>query len=173
VAHLAADLAVILPDDRPGMLAKAIGCVSARGINIRRLLGDERRSCTADARPARREECLNEAGFRVCRNSRWRSFPWPTSRAPRGLSENRRSPHQRALQLSRDGNRLVIASDDPQAVINAVGTPDTALRPLEHVIQLALNPFPARRSPRSRAAGFMFRLQPETIVHGRCRSSDP
>ena len=32
--HLAADLAVTLEDDRPGMLAKAIGCVSAAGINI-------------------------------------------------------------------------------------------------------------------------------------------
>ena len=32
--HLDADLAVTLPDDRPGMLAKAIGCVSAAGINI-------------------------------------------------------------------------------------------------------------------------------------------
>ena len=34
MAHLAADLAVTLHDDRPGMLAKAIGCVSAAGINI-------------------------------------------------------------------------------------------------------------------------------------------
>src|SRR5688572_14126582 len=34
MAHLAADLAVTLEDDRPGMLAKAIGCVSAAGINI-------------------------------------------------------------------------------------------------------------------------------------------
>ena len=32
--HLDADLAVTLADDRPGMLAKAISCVSAAGINI-------------------------------------------------------------------------------------------------------------------------------------------
>ena len=32
--HLDADLAVTLADDRPGMLAKAITCVSAAGINI-------------------------------------------------------------------------------------------------------------------------------------------
>jgi hypothetical protein len=31
MAHLAADLVVTLADDRPGMLAKAIGCVSAAG----------------------------------------------------------------------------------------------------------------------------------------------
>ena len=30
---LEADLAVTLADDRPGMLAKAIGCISAAGIN--------------------------------------------------------------------------------------------------------------------------------------------
>ena len=33
-AHLAADLAVTLESDRPGALAKALGCVSAAGINI-------------------------------------------------------------------------------------------------------------------------------------------
>ena len=34
VPHMAADLAVTLAEDRPGMLAKAIGCVSGAGINI-------------------------------------------------------------------------------------------------------------------------------------------
>ena len=33
IPHLAADLAVTLSDDRPGMLARAIGSVSAAGIN--------------------------------------------------------------------------------------------------------------------------------------------
>ena len=32
--HLAADLAVTLDSDRPGTLAKALGCVSSAGINI-------------------------------------------------------------------------------------------------------------------------------------------
>ena len=34
MAHLDADLAVTLEDDRPGTLARALGCVSAAGINI-------------------------------------------------------------------------------------------------------------------------------------------
>ena len=34
IAHFAADLAVTLAADRPGVLAAAIGCVSAAGINI-------------------------------------------------------------------------------------------------------------------------------------------
>lgn len=32
--HVTADLAVTLTEDRPGALAKAIGCISAAGINI-------------------------------------------------------------------------------------------------------------------------------------------
>jgi hypothetical protein len=34
MAHVATDLAVTLPEDRPGMLAKAINAVSIAGINI-------------------------------------------------------------------------------------------------------------------------------------------
>ena len=34
IAHVATDLAVTLPEDRPGMLAKAVHAVSTAGINI-------------------------------------------------------------------------------------------------------------------------------------------
>jgi hypothetical protein len=34
IAHVATDLAVTLPEDRPGMLAKAVNAVSTAGINI-------------------------------------------------------------------------------------------------------------------------------------------
>ena len=34
MAHVATDLAVILPEDRPGMMAKAVNAVSAAGINL-------------------------------------------------------------------------------------------------------------------------------------------
>lgn len=34
MAHVATDLAVTLPEDRPGMLAKAVNAVSTAGINI-------------------------------------------------------------------------------------------------------------------------------------------
>jgi len=34
MAHVATDLAVTLPEDRPGMLAKAVNAVSAAGINL-------------------------------------------------------------------------------------------------------------------------------------------
>src|ERR671919_2812405 len=65
MAHLAEDLAVTLEDDRPGMLAKAIGCVSAAGINIDGY--SEMNGVVhvlATDLPATRA-CLNKAGFRV------------------------------------------------------------------------------------------------------------
>jgi len=34
MAHIATDLAVTLPEDRPGMLSKAVTAVSAGGINL-------------------------------------------------------------------------------------------------------------------------------------------
>ena len=34
MAHVATDLAVTLPEDRPGMLSKAVTAVSAAGINL-------------------------------------------------------------------------------------------------------------------------------------------
>lgn len=34
MAHLATDLAVTLPEDRPGMLAQAIGAIGNAGINV-------------------------------------------------------------------------------------------------------------------------------------------
>ena len=65
VPHLAEDLVVTLPDDRPGMLAKAIGCVSAAGINIDGYseMNGVVHVLTTDLTTARR--CLIDAGFHV------------------------------------------------------------------------------------------------------------
>ena len=63
--HLAADLAVTLADDRPGMLAKAIGCVSAAGINIDGYteMSGVVHVLTDNVRAAK--QSLIDAGFRV------------------------------------------------------------------------------------------------------------
>jgi hypothetical protein len=63
--HLDADLAVTLVDDRPGMLARAISCVSAAGINIDGYIeiNGVVHVLTEDLPAARK--CLNGAGFRV------------------------------------------------------------------------------------------------------------
>src|SRR5688500_5979911 len=64
MAHLAEDLAVTLENDRPGMLAKAIGCVSAAGLNIDGYteMNGVVHVLTTDLKAAR--QCLHDNGFR-------------------------------------------------------------------------------------------------------------
>src|SRR5688572_3753910 len=65
VPHKAADLAVTLSEDRPGMLAKAIGCVSGAGINIDGYteMNGVVHVLTTDLPASRR--VLEESGFKI------------------------------------------------------------------------------------------------------------
>src|SRR5688572_27958166 len=65
MAHLATDLAVTLPEDRPGMLAKAIGAVGGAGINIDGYaeMDGVVHVLTTDLAAARK--VLDQSGFRV------------------------------------------------------------------------------------------------------------
>src|SRR5687767_10851039 len=63
--HLTADLAVTLPDDRPGMLATAIGCVAAAGINIDGYIEMNGVVHVLSTDLQRTRRCLHDAGFRV------------------------------------------------------------------------------------------------------------
>jgi hypothetical protein len=65
VVHLDADLAVTLDEDRPGMLAKALGCVSAFGINIDGYaeIGAVVHVLSPNLPAAR--SCLETSGFRI------------------------------------------------------------------------------------------------------------
>ena len=104
--HVAADIALTLDHDRPGTLAKALGCVSAAGINIDGY-----------------SECLKQSGFRELQEQDVVVIP----------VENEPGAAARVFQRIADahinvrytylatGNRLVIASADPNAVIKAVG----------------------------------------------------
>jgi hypothetical protein len=69
-AHLATDLAVTLPEDRPGMLARAINAVSIAGINLEGHAEMEGvvHVLTGDAHATRR--ALESAGFRVLKEQR-------------------------------------------------------------------------------------------------------
>ena len=123
MAHLAADLAVTLPDDRPGMLAKAIGCVSAAGINIDgySAMNGVVHVLTHDLRAAR--QCLNDSGFRIVQEQPVALVPvadepGAAARVFQKIAEAHINVRYSYLST---GNRLVIASDNPQAVINAVG----------------------------------------------------
>ena len=120
--HLAADLAVTLASDRPGMLAKAIGSVSAKGINIDGYteMNGVVHVLTTELDAARR--CLNEAGFREVQEQDVvvipvADEPGAAARVFQRIAEAHINVRYSYLAT---GNRLVIASSDPQGVIRAV-----------------------------------------------------
>ena len=123
IPHLAADLAVTLSDDRPGMLAKAIGSVSAAGINIDGYteMNGVVHVLTTDLPAARK--CLDQAGFRVVQQQQVALVPVEDKPgAAAGVFQRLAEAHinVRYTYLA-SRNRLVIACDNPQAIIEALG----------------------------------------------------
>jgi hypothetical protein len=120
--HLTADLAVTLADDRPGMLAKAIGCISAAGINIDGYseINGVVHVLTTDLDATRR--CLTQAGFREVQEQDVVVVPVPNQpgAAARVFQSIADAHINVRYSYMATGNRLVIASSDPQAVLNAV-----------------------------------------------------
>jgi len=121
--HLAADLAVTLEADRPGMLARAISCVSAAGINIDGYseMNGVVHVLTHDLSVTR--QCLNDAGFRIVQEQQVALVPvadepGAAARVFQKIAEAHINVRYSYLATR---NRLVIASDDPEAVIKAVG----------------------------------------------------
>ena len=117
-----ADLAVTLADDRPGMLAKAIGCISAAGINIDGYseMSGVVHVLTTDLAATRK--CLKDAGFREVQEQdvivvSVADQPGAAARVFQRIAEAHINVRYSYLAT---GNRLVIASSDPQAVMNAV-----------------------------------------------------
>ena len=128
MAVLAADLVVTLEDDRPGMLAKAIGCVSGARINIEGYaeMSGVVHVLTSDLRGAR--QCLNEAGFRVVQEQQVVLVPVADEpgAAARVFQQIADAHINLRYSYLATRNRLVIASDNPQAVIKAVSPPPPA-----------------------------------------------
>jgi hypothetical protein len=120
--HLAADLAVVLEADRPGMLAKAIGCVSAAGINIDGYseMNGVVHVLTHDAAATR--QVLNDAGFRIVQQQEVALVPVADEpgAAARVFQKIANAHINVRYSYLATGNRLVIASDNPNAVIDAV-----------------------------------------------------
>jgi hypothetical protein len=122
IPHLAADLAVTLSDDRPGMLARAIGSVSAAGINSDGYteMNGVVHVLTTDL-PATRK-CLNDAGFRVVQEQQVaivpvEDEPGSAARVFQRIAEAHINIRYTYLATR---NRLVIAADKPQAIIDIV-----------------------------------------------------
>jgi hypothetical protein len=122
LAHLASDLAVVLEADRPGMLAKAIGCVSAAGLNIDGYseMNGVVHVLAPDLDAAR--QCLTDGGFRIVQEQQVaivpvEDEPGAAARVFQKIAEAHINVRYSYLATR---NRLVIATDNPQAVIDAV-----------------------------------------------------
>jgi hypothetical protein len=120
--HLSADLAVTLSEDRPGMLARAIGAVSGAGINIDGYteMNGVVHVLTTDL-PATRQ-CLSAAGFRVVQEQQVALVP--VADEPGAAAHVFQRIAQAHINVRytylASRNRLVIAADNPQAIIDAV-----------------------------------------------------
>jgi hypothetical protein len=121
--HVAADLAVTLADDRPGMLAKALGCISAAGINIDGYteMGGVVHVLTTDLAATR--QCLRNAGFRDVQEQAVVIVPVANEAGSAARVFQRIADAHINVRYSylATGNRLVIASSNAQAVMDAVG----------------------------------------------------
>ena len=122
--HLAADIAVTLDSDRPGTLAKALGCVSTAGINIDGYseMNGIVHVLATDLAAARR--VLGQAGFREVQEQDVvvipvENQPGAAARVFQQIAEAHINVRYSYLAT---GNRLVIASSNPQAVIAALTT---------------------------------------------------
>src|SRR5215470_9334738 len=122
MAHLAVDLAVTLAADRPGVLAAAIGCVSAAGINIDGYaeMNGVVHVLTPDLNAARR--CLHDNGFRIVQEQQVvlvpvANEPGTAARVFQQIAEAHINVRYSYLAT---GNRLVIATDNPQSVMDAL-----------------------------------------------------
>jgi hypothetical protein len=120
--HLDADLAVTLPEDRPGMLAKAISAVSAAGINIDGYIeiNGVVHVLTEDLQAARK--CLNAAGFRIVQESQVALVPVSDEPGAAARVFQRIADAHINVRYSylATRNRLVIAADTPQAIVDVL-----------------------------------------------------
>ena len=122
IPHIAADLAVTLPEDRPGMLARAIGCVSGAGINIDGYteMSGVVHVLTTDLAATRR--VLDEAGFRFIQEQQIVLVPVTDEPGAAARVFQRIADAHVNVRYSylATGNRLVIAADNADTVLQAV-----------------------------------------------------
>ena len=122
MAHIATDLAVTLPEDRPGMLSKAVTAVSVAGINLEGHAEMEGvvHVLTTDAERTR--DALEATGFRIVREQQVVLVPVedrPGSAAGifRRIADARVNIRFSYLATR---NRLVIAADNLQDLVAAL-----------------------------------------------------
>lgn len=128
MAHLDADLAVTLEDDRPGTLARALGSVSAAGINIDGYaeIGGVVHVLSPDLRAT--HDCLQEAGFRILQETQVVLVPVADQPGAAAAVFQRLAESHINIKYTylATRNRLVIAADNPQAVLEVLQAPAAA-----------------------------------------------
>lgn len=125
VPHITEDLAVTLDHDRPGTLAKALGAVSAAGINIDGYseMNGVVHILTTDLTATR--HCLNDAGFHILQEQHVvivpvEDAPGAAARVFQRIAEAHINVRYSYLAT---GARLVISSTDPEALLETVVGP--------------------------------------------------
>ena len=120
--HLDADLAVTLEEDRPGTLARALGCVSAAGINIDGYaeIGGVVHVLSQDLRAT--HDALQQAGFRIVQETQVivvsvSDEPGAAARVFQRIADAHINIKYSYLATR---NRLVIAADRLEAVREAL-----------------------------------------------------
>jgi hypothetical protein len=119
MVHLDADLAVTLEDDKPGTLAKALGCVSAAGINIEGYaeIGGVVHVVSPDLEKT--HACLQNGGFRIVQEHAVVLVTVDDEPgAAAGVFQRLAQAHINVkYSYLATGNRLVIAADHPEQVV--------------------------------------------------------
>ena len=122
MAHVATDLAVTLPDDRPGMLAKAVNAVSSAGLNLEGHAEMEGvvHVLTTDADAAR--GALEAAGFRIVREQQVVLVPVEDRPGSAASIFRRIADAKVNIRFSylATRNRLVIAADELGELVDAL-----------------------------------------------------
>jgi hypothetical protein len=122
--HVAADIAVTLASDRPGTLAKAIGCVSAAGINIDGYseMNGVVHLLTLASDLERTRRCLTASGFREVQEQDVVVIPVQDQPGAAAAVFQKIADAHINVRYSylATGNRLVVSASDSQAVMRAV-----------------------------------------------------
>ena len=122
MAHVATDLAVTLPEDRPGMLSRAVTAVSAAGINLEGHAEMEGVVHVLTTDSERTREALEAAGFRVVKQQEVvlvsvEDRPGSAASVFRRIADAKVNIRFSYLAT---GNRLVVAADKMQELITAL-----------------------------------------------------
>jgi hypothetical protein len=122
MARIAADLAVTLPEDRPGMLSKAVTALSAAGINLEGHAEMEGVVHVLTTDPEATRDALEAAGFRVVREKQVVLVPVEDRPGSAANIFRRIADAKVNIRFSylATGNRLVIAADNLQDLVAAL-----------------------------------------------------